>query len=121
LTKFTRCENLILDDNELSSHQSYPYLPSVLTLWVNSNQIDNISIFLDKITPFFPNIKELSMLKNSCCPNYFNGGSPSSYKDHRLYVISRIPKLQVLHNEAVTEDERKEAYELYGKLSQTKK
>lgn len=54
------------------------------TLWLNRNKIDNISIILDTLVQFSPNLTELSLLKNPCCPNYLTGGKPSEYTDYRF-------------------------------------
>eukprot|EP01121_Diplochlamys_sp_Union-15-3_P005057 TRINITY_DN1530_c0_g2_i1.p1 TRINITY_DN1530_c0_g2~~TRINITY_DN1530_c0_g2_i1.p1 ORF type:complete len:192 (+),score=60.83 TRINITY_DN1530_c0_g2_i1:241-816(+) len=58
------------------------------------------------------------MLYNTACPNYFNGGTPSQYRDYRLYVISRLRKLKTLDSSDVTEEEQKEADRVYSKLKE---
>lgn len=63
----------MLDNNEVNSHTKFPQMNTLHTLWVNSNQIDNLIIFIDKVAANIPNIKFLSMLKNEACPNFFNG------------------------------------------------
>jgi hypothetical protein len=37
--------------------------------------------------------------------------------NYRFYVISRLPNLIILDNEAITEEERTEANQSYGKMN----
>ena len=63
-----------------------------------------------------PNLFHLSLLQNDACPNFFNGGTLQQYRDYRLYVISRFPKLKLLDSTAVTEEERTSAISIYGEV-----
>lgn len=106
----------MLDGNGLNTHTKFPFLPNLRTLWLNNNKIENISIILDTLVQSTPNLKELSLLKNPCCPNYLTGGKPSEYADYRQYVISRLQKLEVLDTTAITTEERNKAEQVYGTL-----
>lgn len=77
-----------------------------------------MTIFIDRLVRSCPQLKHLSMLGNSACPNYFNGGSPKEYRDYRLYVINRLKKLEVLDSSPVTEEEITESERIYGVLPQ---
>lgn len=56
------------------------------------------------------------MLKNEACPNFFTGGSAEQYEQYRLFVVSRLPNLQVLDSSTVTKSEREIAKKMYGNL-----
>jgi len=117
LRDFQKLEVLVLDNNKLTSHTKIPSsLRTVHTLWVNNNEIANLSLFVDKLVASCPNLKFLSMLRNKACPNFFNGGTPKQYTDYRKYVIDRLRSLSVLDSSAITEQEREEAYRTYGSL-----
>ena len=45
-----------------------------------------------------------------------NGGTLRQYKDYRLFVISRLPKLLYLDDEKVKDEERERAVQKYGVL-----
>ncbi|XP_011410047.2 PREDICTED: leucine-rich repeat-containing protein C10orf11-like [Amphimedon queenslandica] len=110
----TSLTSLVLDNNSVTSHTSFPYLPSLELLWVNGNKITNLALFIDKISTQFPNLRYLSMMKNDAAPSYFNGGTRQQYLDYRYYTISQIPRLCVLDDTPVTEEERKASGKIFG-------
>jgi hypothetical protein len=116
LRGLTNLETLVLDNNQLTSHCKLPPLPRLHTLWVNKNKIANLTAFIERVEQHAPNLKFLSMLGNEACPNYLNSGTPKQYKDYRLYVISRLKKLEVLDDTYVTAEERQLATKIYGNL-----
>lgn len=86
----------MLDNNSVTSHTSFPYLPSLELLWVNGNKITNLALFIDKISTQFPNLRYLSMMKNDAAPSYFNGGTRQQYLDYRyahvgIYFYNTVP------------------------------
>lgn len=54
-------------------------MPSLETLWVNHNKIENLSIFIENLVQSCPNLVYLSMINNKAAPSYFNGGSLAEY------------------------------------------
>jgi hypothetical protein len=109
LQLFRQLVSLVLDCNKLVSRQNFPRIETLETLWVNSNNIDNLDEFLDSIQDSFPNLKYLSMLKNPCCPNYFVGKDSQAYQKYRYLVLSRIKTLKFLDSTPVTAAEREQA------------
>ena len=83
LKDFGKLETLVLDKNQISSHTKFPNIPTLKTLWVNHNNITNLSVFIDKLVDAVPNLRYLSMLGNSACPNFLNNGTLSQYNDYR--------------------------------------
>ena len=63
---------------------------------------------------FCPNLRYLSMLNNKAAPSYFNGGSLIEYNDFRLYVISRLKKLENIDANEITTEERMQSQAIYG-------
>ncbi|EGD79383.1 hypothetical protein PTSG_09793 [Salpingoeca rosetta] len=112
LKTFTNLESLVLDNNKIGTHVQFPFLPHLTRLWLNNNEVDNLVIFIDKVAVQFPKLKELSMLNNPAAPSFFNGGTKDEYHAYRLYVISRIPTLEVLDQSKVTVEERKAAVKM---------
>uniref|UniRef100_A0A673AXT6 Uncharacterized protein n=1 Tax=Sphaeramia orbicularis TaxID=375764 RepID=A0A673AXT6_9TELE len=106
LGQLEKLSTLILDCNNYTSHVKFPYMPSVTTVCINKNKINNLPVFVEEIRRKFPNIKILSMMNNEAAPSYFNGGSLTQYKDYRQYVISQIPGLEILDDTEVMEKER---------------
>ncbi|XP_069015404.1 leucine-rich melanocyte differentiation-associated protein [Embiotoca jacksoni] len=88
-------------------------MPSVTTVCINKNKINNLPVFVDEIRRKFPSIKILSMMNNEAAPSYFNGGSLTQYIDYRQYVISQIPGLETLDDTEVLENERAQARKTY--------
>ena len=80
---FTRLTTIILDHNSLSARSTFPPMDTLKILWVNHNQITNLSIFIEMISQCYPNLTYLSMINNKAAPSYFNGGTYTSYKDYR--------------------------------------
>ncbi|XP_075999815.1 leucine-rich melanocyte differentiation-associated protein [Genypterus blacodes] len=113
LGQLEKLSTLILDCNNYNSHVKFPYMPSVTTLYINKNKINNLPVFVEEIHQKFPNIKILSMMNNEAAPSYFNGGSLTQYKDYRHYVISQIPRLAFLDDTEVLVKERVQAHKTY--------
>ena len=116
LEPFRELRTLILDHNQLDSSARFPPLPKLETLWVNHNGITNLVSFVDHLAVMFPHLRHLSMLDNPACPNYFNGGSPEQYADYRLFVLSRLKRLELLDDLRVRPEEVAESERAYGTL-----
>ncbi|XP_056156216.1 uncharacterized protein LOC130130533 [Lampris incognitus] len=113
LGQLERLSTLILDCNNYTSHVKFPYMPSVTTVFINKNKINNLPLFVEEIRQKFPNIKILSMMNNEAAPSYFNGGSLTQYTDYRQYVISQISRLEILDDTEVLQKERVQARKTY--------
>ncbi|XP_005754204.1 leucine-rich repeat-containing protein 72 [Pundamilia nyererei] len=113
LGRLEKLSTLILDCNNYTSHVKFPYMPSVTTVCINKNKINNLPVFVEEIWRKFPNIKILSMMNNEAAPSYFNGGSLTQHTDYRLYVISQLPGLEILDDTEVLEKERAQARKTY--------
>eukprot|EP01105_Mastigella_eilhardi_P018957 TRINITY_DN4434_c0_g1_i3.p1 TRINITY_DN4434_c0_g1~~TRINITY_DN4434_c0_g1_i3.p1 ORF type:complete len:148 (-),score=49.69 TRINITY_DN4434_c0_g1_i3:352-795(-) len=68
LDKFAQLVSLVLDNNQLGNINDFPSMPSLQTLSVNNNNIDDLDLFLDSFVDKFPNLTFLSMIKNPACP-----------------------------------------------------
>ncbi|XP_068164544.1 leucine-rich melanocyte differentiation-associated protein [Antennarius striatus] len=113
LGRLEKLSTLILDGNNYTSHIKFPYMPSVTTVCVNKNKINNLPVFVEEIRRKLPNLRILSMMNNEAAPSYFNGGSLTQYRDYRQYVISQIPGLEILDDTLVLEKERLQARRTY--------
>ena len=120
LNEFSQLKTLILDKNQIESKFLAPYMPHLETLWVNHNKIENLIVFIQHLTDSFPNLKYLSMLNNKAAPSYFNGGSLVEYNEYRLYVISKLSKLQMLDHKEIAAEERIQSQKIFGALSRKK-
>lgn len=113
LVDLPKLQSLVLDSNQISSHVKMPLSRDLHTLWVNHNKINNLGLFINTIAGSCPNLRILSMMNNEAAPSYFNGGSYQQYMDYRYFVISSLPKLEVLDYSLVTAEERSEARRIY--------
>lgn len=75
--------SLVLDSNEVTSHSVFPSIPNLQILWLNKNNISNLSMFMENVGVLFPRLRQLSMMNNPAAPSYFNGGSKQDYLDYR--------------------------------------
>ncbi|KAL8571657.1 hypothetical protein ACOMHN_046341 [Nucella lapillus] len=121
LAEFPLLETLVLDHNLLTSHAKLPPLTHLHTLWINHNDIKNLGMFVSTVATHCHSLRILSMMNNEAAPSFFNGGSYQQYVDFRYYVISRLPKLEVLDYKEVTKEERNEATRIYGAAVATRK
>eukprot|EP00043_Microstomoeca_roanoka_P006876 m.66724 g.66724 ORF g.66724 m.66724 type:complete len:156 (+) comp13604_c0_seq3:262-729(+) len=112
LSPYKNIASLVLDHNSLTSHVQFPFLPKLKRIWINNNKIDNLVLFIDKLAAQFPDLVELSMMNNPAAPSYLNGGTKDQNTMYRLYVISRLPKLETLDHIKITAEERKAALQL---------
>ena len=106
---FANLRSLVLDNNDIKDDCEFPDLPSLGTLWMNNNKIQNIKNLLDSLRHACPNLKYLSLLKNPCCPHRLIGMDDEDYSRYRLYVLWRLPNLTFLDSGRVTPAERQEA------------
>ncbi|XP_045184903.2 leucine-rich melanocyte differentiation-associated protein-like [Mercenaria mercenaria] len=113
LIEYQSLKSLVLDHNFVTSHVKIADMPSLHTLWVNHNRIDNLSVFISTLAKKCPNLKYLSMMNNKAAPSYFNNGTFQQYIDYRYFVISRLPKLEVLDDKKIDRTERSEAERIY--------
>lgn len=105
-----KLQELILDKNQLESISGLPQVPSLTTLWLNTNRISDLDNLLDQIERVCPKLTYLSILRNPGAPDvYFSDGEHEAYGRFRLYVIYRLKSLHFLDATEVTADERKEA------------
>eukprot|EP00118_Oscarella_pearsei_P016275 m.154126 g.154126 ORF g.154126 m.154126 type:complete len:135 (+) comp38632_c0_seq18:23-427(+) len=86
LNVLSRLNTLILDQNDLTAHVKLPPLSTLHTLWVNHNQIANLSLFVDNVVASCPNLRYLCMMNNEAAPSYFNKGNFQDYQDYRLVI-----------------------------------
>eukprot|EP01095_Lingulamoeba_sp_RSL-Kostka_P000475 TRINITY_DN10759_c0_g2_i1.p1 TRINITY_DN10759_c0_g2~~TRINITY_DN10759_c0_g2_i1.p1 ORF type:complete len:227 (+),score=66.88 TRINITY_DN10759_c0_g2_i1:48-728(+) len=109
LDGFTKLKNLVLDSNNLDSNQEFPKIDTLETLWVNDNNIEELTDFIEKVVESFPNLTYLSMFKNPACPNFFTGKEEDDYKRYRYYVLHKLPKLKFLDASPVSKFELSES------------
>eukprot|EP00047_Mylnosiga_fluctuans_P003278 m.228349 g.228349 ORF g.228349 m.228349 type:complete len:175 (+) comp11731_c0_seq1:69-593(+) len=114
LAPITQLVSLVVDNNHINSHVKFPYLPNLRILYINHNDISNLSVFIERCAASFPDLVQLSMMNNEAAPSYFNGGNVQQYIDYRLFVISHFPKLATLDDTTVSTEERANARALYG-------
>jgi hypothetical protein len=104
--EFPSLETLILDKNQIQSNFQIPEMTNLTTLWLNHNNVENLTIFVENLAKSAPNLVYLSMINNKAAPSYFNGGSLTEYNDYRFYLISKLNKLQMLDHKEISEEER---------------
>ena len=110
LNLFPKLQTLILDKNQLASVETFPRIPELTTLWLNNNLLDDLKATTELIATKYPNLTYLSMIMNPCCPNiYLFADQADAYQRYRYFIISRLPKLQLLDSTAVTPQERLQA------------
>ena len=117
LTEFPNLLTLIVDKNRVTSNVKIPLLKRLHTLWINQNDISNLSVFIQTLAKHCPQLKYLSMMKNPAAPSYFNGGSVKQYADYRYYVISQLPRLIMLDDRQVSLEDRQEAERIYTPMT----
>lgn len=117
LIDFSHLQTLILDRNRINSNVKVPLLAALHTLWINHNQISNLSVFIQTVATHCPQLKYLSMMNNPAAPSFFNGGSYKQYVDYRHYVISHLPRLIMLDDRQVSLEERQDAERVYTPMS----
>ncbi|CAF4814786.1 unnamed protein product [Pieris macdunnoughi] len=86
LEKFTRLEELILDNNKLADTVNFPFLPFLKTLSLNNNEITNLEDLLSDLEK-----------------------DESDYQRYRYFVIYKLKNLRFLDSRRVTDRERMEA------------
>ncbi|KAL4233955.1 hypothetical protein ACF0H5_005610 [Mactra antiquata] len=121
LIDYTKLSSLVIDHNVITSHVKIPDMPTLHTLWVNHNRIENLSVFVGTLAKHCPNLRFLSMMSNKAAPSYFNKGSLQQYIDYRYFVISRLPKLEVLDDKKIEPTERSEAERIYKSVKKKSK
>lgn len=121
LIDFSNLQTLILDKNRVNSNVKIPRLDTLHTLWINHNQIANLSVFIQTLALACPQLKYLSMMNNPAAPSFFNGGSYKQYVDYRYYVISQLPRLIMLDDRQVSLEERQEAERIYTPVTLTRR
>jgi hypothetical protein len=121
LIELPNLRTLIIDKNRINSNVKIPRLDMLHTIWINENQIANLSVFIQTLATQCPQLKYLSMMKNPAAPSFFNGGSYKQYEDYRHYVISQLPRLIMLDDRQVSLEERQAAERIYTPMTLTRR
>lgn len=117
---FPNVETLTLDNNAITSLAGFASpLSNLHTLWLNNNNITDLEQLLQVLSVQCPKLQYLSLLKNPCCPHLLTGSGELEYGRYRLYVKYRLPTLNILDSDQITEDEAVQAREK-GRFLQTK-
>jgi Leucine-rich repeat (LRR) protein len=90
MTKFPNLKTLIIDGNRYSTLEDFPELKSLVTFSAMKNNFVDLEIFLEQCKLRFPNLQNLSLLKNPCCP-FFEG--EDKYHNYRVTIVRKYPKL----------------------------
>eukprot|EP01132_Coremiostelium_polycephalum_P009731 gene9731-11950_t len=113
LDNLKQLNSLIIDNNLIGSKNTFPNLPSLKTLSLNNNNIEDLKEFIESIKNKIPNLTFLSLLKNPACPNYYLTGEDfNGYQKYRYYILYHLKHLKFLDSTPVTPEERKEANRL---------
>ncbi|CAG5129484.1 unnamed protein product [Candidula unifasciata] len=102
LADLPRIQSLVLDSNQITSHVKIPLCRNLQTC-----------LFINTLAKSCPSLRILSMMNNEAAPSFFNGGTFSQYMDYRYFVISSLPKLEVLDYSNISQEERNQAKRLY--------
>jgi hypothetical protein len=102
---------LILDKNGLTSLAGFPPMPALTQLWFNNNAAEDLTAFCDDVAALYPALTWLSFMRNPAAPPLVcqSEEDAAAATRYRLYVVYRLPKLQVLDAQPVTSAERAEA------------
>ncbi|XP_073978699.1 leucine-rich melanocyte differentiation-associated protein-like [Rhodnius prolixus] len=108
LQYFKNLNELMLDNNQLDDNIYFPCISSLHTLSMNNNKISELEYFLPKVKDSFPNIKYLSILGNTACPNQISDvdKGEEDYQRYRYFVLYMLPNLEFLDSRTVTLQER---------------
>eukprot|EP00300_Choanocystis_sp_HF-7_P042886 c9553_g1_i2.p1 GENE.c9553_g1_i2~~c9553_g1_i2.p1 ORF type:complete len:185 (-),score=41.02 c9553_g1_i2:27-581(-) len=112
LESFPRLVSLVLDNNSIDDTGiRLPSLPALSTFCINNNAVTDIEALLNELAAKAPKLRYLSLLKNPCCPTpIFNAEKDDDdYQRYRYFVLHKLPKLQFLDSNQVTEEELAEA------------
>ncbi|KAK6187974.1 hypothetical protein SNE40_005888 [Patella caerulea] len=111
LEDFENLQELILDNNELTDDMNIPPLKQLHTVTLNKNKINNLDALLDKLQNNLPDLRYLSLLGNTACPNQLSSSEKDDddYRRYRYYVIYRLSKLKFLDSSPIKKSEVEEA------------
>mmetsp|Transcript_696 Transcript_696/g.741 ORF Transcript_696/g.741 Transcript_696/m.741 type:complete len:160 (+) Transcript_696:3-482(+) len=109
LSGFSKLLLINADYNFFNSLGSFPSLPTLDTLCLNSNQISDLPAALENISSKFPNIKHLSLMRNPCCPFLDERVSDQERLNYRMSVIAHLQNLMSLDGSMVSSNEREMA------------
>jgi len=79
---FSNMKILILDNNMISSVDNFPSIPSLQTLSLSNNNINNLSSFINSVKMKFPLLTSLNTFKNPMNPGMMNPGNYNQYKTY---------------------------------------
>lgn len=113
LQHFKALEQLVLDNNGITTLEGYPRMETVTTLWLNKNQITDLPELADQILALFPNLTYLSAMMNPASPPLVltSEEDVARSRRYRCYMAYRLPRLAFLDASPITADERAEGRE----------
>eukprot|EP00669_Euglena_mutabilis_P001202 TRINITY_DN11500_c0_g1_i1.p2 TRINITY_DN11500_c0_g1~~TRINITY_DN11500_c0_g1_i1.p2 ORF type:complete len:222 (-),score=74.59 TRINITY_DN11500_c0_g1_i1:136-801(-) len=100
---FPRLVTLVLDNNALAALTNFPKLPTLRTLWLNNNRIEDLNGALDDLEGRVPALQYFSLLGNPACPCLASGVTSQEQFRYRVYTTFRLgPQLRFLDATLVT-------------------
>ena len=67
----------------ITSINNFPSIPSLQTLSLSNNSINDLSSFINNVRLKFPNLRSLNTFKNPMNPGMMN---PSNYNQYKMYI-----------------------------------
>ena len=96
---FPNLRTVVIDDNRFQSLESWPSFPHLETFSANKNDFYDLGDFLEAAKKKFPQLKNLSLLKNPLNP-FFEGDK--KYGEYRDIVLEALPGIRTLDGVVVT-------------------
>jgi len=99
LAKFKVLKILIIDNNGFDSLADFPRIDSLVTFSSNKNKFTNLVDFCTELPEKFPNLLDISLLKNDLCP--FFAADEFEYAKYRKCLLLALPGLKNIDGENV--------------------
>lgn len=106
---FVQLKLVNLDNNEISTLDTLPSLPLLDTLSINNNSITSLDCVIQAINLQLPQLKNLSLMKNPCCPIFNTSSTEEELVNYRLKIISGIQQLKNLDGSVIKPQEKLDA------------
>ena len=107
---FSSLKYLVLDNNMISSINNFPNIPSLESLSISNNSINDVTNFILSIKTKFPRLKSVNTFRNAMNPGVNQPAQYNQYKNYlkQISTLTEIDGMNINDNSFMQQTQQKQ-------------